>query len=205
MKQKCLKIGITGGIGSGKTTICKLFEQLGVKVYYADDEAKRLMQSDHALISAIKAAFGEAAYTKEGQLDRAYLAAQIFTDPTKRSALNAIVHPAVLRHGQVWHEEACASGQTPYTLKEAALLIESGSYRELDYLILVTAPKRLRIKRVMARDRTTKGEVERRIASQLDDRARKPYAQFVIKNDGKHALIPQVWALHQAILKLLPG
>jgi dephospho-CoA kinase len=196
-----LQIGITGGIGSGKTTVCKMLETLGVPVYYADDAAKWLMVNDVAVKEKIIEAFGEAAYLSDGQLNRAHLASVIFTDAAKREVLNQIVHPAVREHGRLWHEEQCAKGAT-YTVKEAALLIESGSYKDLDALVLVTAPQQVRIARVMARDGHDRKAIVQRIKSQMTDRDRRPFAQFFIDNSGKKALIPQVMKLHQAISEM---
>ncbi len=197
--KPCLKIGITGGIGSGKTTVCKLFEALGIPVYYADHEAKLLMVNDLQVRAKIVAAFGEAAYLPDGSLHRKHLADVIFQDDTKRQTLNSIVHPAVLEHGRVWHETQCAQG-APFTLKEAALLIESGSYRDLDLLILVTAPQQVRIKRVRQRDGLSTAEIRQRMKSQLTDKERRKYAQMIIQNDGKVSLIPQVWTIYQKLV-----
>lgn len=197
--KQCLKVGITGGIGSGKTTVCKLFEALGVPVYYADDEAKLLMVNDLQVRAKIIAEFGEAAYLTDGSLNRKHLADAIFQDATKRQTLNSIVHPAVLEHGRAWHEAQCAAG-APFTLKEAALLIESCSYRDLDVLILVTAPQQVRITRVRQRDGLSSAEVLQRIKSQLTDKERRKYAQMQINNNGKVPLIPQVWAIYQQLM-----
>jgi dephospho-CoA kinase len=201
VQKSCIKVGITGGIGSGKTTVCKMFEALGVPVYYADDEAKALMINDLQLRAGVIGLFGDAAYLADGSLNRAHLSSQIFEDTAKRTALNALVHPVVLEHGRQWHEQQCALGAA-YTIKEAALLIESGSYREMDVVILVTAPMATRIARVCARDGLTKKAVQQRIKSQLSDRERRKVAQFVIDNSGNKALIPQVWALAQRLGKL---
>jgi dephospho-CoA kinase len=199
-QRKCLKVGITGGIGSGKTTVCKMFEALGVPVYYADDEAKQLMVNDLHLKAKIIAEFGEAAYLTDGSLNRRHLAEIIFHDAGKRLVLNGLVHPVVLDHGRNWHEAQCLAG-AEFTLKEAALLIESGSYKDLDVLILVSAPMQVRIKRVMARDGVTAQSIKQRIRSQLSERERLKFAHFSIKNDGKTALVPQVWQLYQRLVR----
>lgn len=192
-----LKAGITGGIGSGKTTVCKIFETLGIPIYYADDRAKWLMSNDADLMSAIRKAFGEEAYTPEGQLNRAYLAKVAFNDAEKLAQLNAIVHPAVFRDGLQWHE---AQAGAPYTLREAALLFESGSYRAIDKMIVVTAPLELRIQRVMERDGVPKEAVLARIEKQWTEEEKVKRADFVIDNSGDHLLIPQVLKVHQALL-----
>jgi dephospho-CoA kinase len=124
----------------------------------------------------------------------------VFQDSAKLAALNALVHPAVERHSSAWHEEQ-ARGGAPYTIKEAALMIESGSYRHLDFLIVVTAPEEVRIERVMQRDQSTETQVRARISKQISEEDRIKFATFVIRNDGKHLLLPQVWAAHRLILE----
>ncbi|MDR2272828.1 MAG: dephospho-CoA kinase [Sphingobacterium sp.] len=191
-----LKIGITGGIGSGKTFICTLFEALGIPVYNADEEAKKLMNTDARIKQKLIEQFGEATY-KDGFLDRAFLASMIFSDKKKLELVNSIVHPIVIQEAKDW-----ANRQTTrYSLKEAALLFESGSYKELDYTILVTAPMDVRIQRVIERDAVTEQQVRERINKQLSDEEKLPLADFVIVNDGITPLLPQVWKLHQKFLK----
>src|SRR5690606_15419288 len=142
-----LKIGITGGIGSGKSYVAKIFKALGVPFYDADKEAKALMNTNQDIKTALTDEFGSEVYDIRGRLNRSYLASQVFKDKERLDKLNAIVHPIVIQHGEDW-----ALSQTfPYSLKEAALLFESGSYKKLDYTILVTAPTDIRIKRVMQR------------------------------------------------------
>ena len=191
-----MKIGITGGIGSGKTFICQLFKALGVPVYNADDEAKKLMNGDPRIRERLIAEFGDATY-KDNQLDRAFLASQVFSDKTKLDRLNSIVHPIVIQAAKDWADQQ----KSRYSLKEAALLFESGSYKELDYTILVTAPLELRIERVMQRDAVTEQQVRERINKQLSDEEKLKLADFVIVNDGVTPLLPQVWTLHQKFLK----
>lgn len=197
--QKCLRVGITGGMGSGKTTVCKIFESLDIPVYYADDEAKWLINNDEELKKGILEIFGEEAYTPQGEYNRPFVAKIVFEDKEKLAALNALVHPAVERHSRAWHETWATAGK-PYTLREAALMVESGSYKFLDLLIVVTAPEDLRIQRVMQRDGATEQEVRARMKSQLPEEEKVKLADFVIVNDGQRALIPQVWQIHQAIL-----
>jgi len=191
-----LKIGITGGIGSGKTFLAKLFEALGVPVYNADEEAKRLMNSDTRIKKQLIELFGEATY-KDGKLDRTFLAAIVFSDKEKLELLNGIVHPIVIQEAKDWAERQTSR----YSLKEAALLFESGSYKELDYTILVTAPMDVRIQRVIKRDGVTEQQVRERISKQLSDEEKLQLADFVIVNDGITPLLPQVWTLHQKFLK----
>jgi len=183
-----MKIGITGGIGSGKSYVSKIFGALGVPCYDADMEAKRLMNNDLHIREALVKAFGPQVYGLDGLIDRAYLSALVFRDREKLDLLNGIVHPAVIRHAEDW-----AEAQThPYSLKEAALLFESGSYRLLDRTILVSAPEEERIRRVMQRDGATKAEVVRRIEKQMPEEEKAKLADFVIVNDGQTPLLPQV-------------
>lgn len=191
-----MKIGITGGIGSGKTFICQLFKALAVPVYNADDEAKKLMNTDLRIRESLIATFGEATY-KDGVLDRAFLAQQIFSDKEKLELVNGIVHPIVIQAAKDWAEQQKAR----YSLKEAALLFESGSYKDLDYTILVTAPLSVRVQRVMERDGVTEEQVMERISKQLTDEEKIKMADFIIINDGITPLLPQVWSLHQKFLK----
>lgn len=195
----CPRVGITGGIGSGKTTVCQIFEALGIPVYYADDWAKWLINNEETLKKGMVEIFGAEAYTPDGAYDRPFVAKVVFENKQKLAALNALVHPAVERHSRSWHEVQAASG-VPYTLKEAALIIESGSHQFLDFLIVVTAPEALRIQRVVRRDGVKEEQVRARMANQMPEAEKVALADFVIVNDGTQALIPQVWRIHRAIL-----
>ncbi|WP_257656640.1 dephospho-CoA kinase [Parapedobacter lycopersici] len=192
------KVGVTGGIGSGKTLICRIFGVLGIPVFDADREAKRLMTGDLGLVAAITDAFGDEAYSANGSLNRAYLAETVFNNEAARKRLNELVHPVVIRAGEEW----AAAQHAPYTIKEAALLFESGSYKKNNYNILVTAPEDLRIQRVMERDGTTERQVRARMASQWPEEKKAAFADFIITNDGIQALIPQVRKLHDFFLQL---
>jgi dephospho-CoA kinase len=192
-----MKIGITGGIGSGKSTVCKIFAILGVPIYYADDRAKWLMEHNPDLVTGIKNLFGEDAYLADGVLNRPLIAAAAFNDPAKLNQLNGLVHPQVFEDGSAWQRE---HDHFPYTLREAALIFESGIYKHLDKVITVYAPLELRLQRVMARDNTTEEAVKARIARQLPDEEKVRQSQFVILNDGQKSLIPQVMAIHQEIM-----
>ncbi|PRD48337.1 dephospho-CoA kinase [Sphingobacterium haloxyli] len=192
-----LKIGITGGIGSGKSYIAQVFKALGVPFYDADKEAKELMNTNPAIIHALISEFGKAVYDIEGRLNRGYLASHVFRDKEKLNKLNAIVHPIVIKHGEDW----TLSQNFPYSLKEAALLFESGSYKKLDYTILVTAPIAVRITRVMQRDAIAKEEVMDRINAQLPDEEKQKLADFTIINDGSIPLLPQILPLHSQFLE----
>ena len=192
-----IRIGLTGGMGSGKTTVAKVFEVLGIPVYYADDAAKKLMNEDEVLKEKIKKEFGESIY-KEEKLDRQKLADIVFTSPEKLSLLNALVHPATLKDAETWMQIQT----TPYCIKEAALIFESGAHKHLDFIIGITAPAPLRILRSMQRDGITREEVIARMDKQLNDIIKMKLCDFVIKNDEQEMLLPQVIALHHQLLSL---
>ncbi len=196
-----MKIGITGGIGSGKTTACKMFEQLGVPIYYADERAHWINNNNTEVITRLKALFGEQIYTKKGELDRKQLGSIVFHDKEKLAALNAIVHPAVFADAEQWQTAMKVQGHV-YTLKEAALLFEVGSYRFLDKIIVVSAPQALRISRVMQRDNLSEEEVLARIAKQMPQEEKEKLADFVLHNSSLETLQEQVRALHQQLLEL---
>ena len=191
-----LKIGLTGGIGSGKTTVAQVFELLGVPVYYADAASRRLYHSDPELMQQIKANFGDDMY-EGNQLNRAKMAAVVFSDPEKLELLNQLVHPPTIRDAEKWMKEQTAR----YVIKEAALLFESGSAAGLDYIIGVQAPVHLRIKRVMDRDGVSREEVQRRMNRQIDDTIKMKLCDFVIRNNEQELVIPQVLALHERLGK----
>ncbi len=195
-----LKIGVTGGIGSGKTTVCKFFEFLDIPVYYADDRAKWLIQNKPELKSAIITAYGQEVYSDSGELNRAHLANIVFKDKAALSKLNQLVHPVVIQDGIEWMQQF--EGTKPYVLKEAALLFESGSSKQMDYSILVAAPESLRIERVMWRDNASVESIKARIDKQMPEDQKRELADFVIDNDGEHLLIPQIWALHHIFCDL---
>lgn len=199
-----LRTGITGGIGSGKTTVCRIFETLGIPVYYADARAKWLIENEPALRKAIVQLLGDEAYTPDGAYNRRYVADQVFGNPVKLAALNALVHPAVERDSLAWHESAGVSG-APYTLKEAALMIESGSHRHLDALIVVTAPEEIRIHRVTQRDGSDAESVRARIRNQLPESEKIALADYLIVNDGSRLLLPQVLEIHRHLLARAGG
>ena len=192
-----LRIGLTGGIGSGKTTVAKIFELLGVPVYYADEEARRIMNENEELRLSIQNEFGEAAYNN-GELDRSYLASKVFQNPPKLEILNALVHPATIRDATNWMLEQ----RTAYAIKEAALIFESTAAGELDYIIGVYAPVSLRIKRAMERNGVSYDEVLKRMNNQIDEDIKMKLCDFIIYNDEQKLLIPQVIELHQKLLRL---
>jgi dephospho-CoA kinase len=194
-----LKIGITGGIGSGKSTISKIFEVLGIPVFYADDQAKRVMTDDPILIEAIKETFGKDSYLEDGSLNRKYIAKIVFNDNVELAKLNAIAHPATFRAFDNWLKKV---GDVPYILKEAALLFESNSYKLCDKSIMVYAPVELRMKRVLLRDNITEAEFNGRNSKQFDDAKKLKMADYDIRNDDTQLVVPQVLALHREFLKL---
>lgn len=196
-----LKIGITGNIGSGKTTVSKLFELIGIPVFYADDAAKILMVTDEVLIAGIKQTFGAESYLDDKALNRKHIADIVFNDEKQLAKLNALVHPAVFRAFDKWAEEELKD-DVPYVLKEAAVLFESSSYKFCDKTIMVTAPLDLRIKRVMHRDNITRQEVLNREARQFTEEKKIQLADYVIKNDESELVIPQVLKLHDTFLSL---
>lgn len=189
-----LKIGITGNIGSGKTTVSKVFEILGVPVFYADDAAKKVMAEDPILIEALMKEFGNESYFNDGSLNRKHIASIVFNDETKLAKLNSVVHPAVFRAFDNW---LAGIKKAPYVMKEAALLFESSSYKMCDQTVMVAAPLELRIKRVMQRDNLTRGEIESRNSRQFSEEKKIALADFVVRNDDTELLIPQVLALHK--------
>lgn len=194
-----LTIGITGGIGSGKTTVCQIFEALGIPVYYADERAKWLMVHDPELKQGIQNLFGATAYNAEGQLNRRHIAQIVFNNPEQLQQLNALVHPAVARDAEAWNR---ALTDVPYTLREAALIYEAGIDRHLDKVIVVTAPLLLRIQRVVQRDQLTPAEVEARMAQQLPEEEKVRRADYVIMNDGAQSLITQVLKIHRELCSI---
>lgn len=197
-KSQPLLVGITGGIGSGKSTVCKLFSILGVPIFYADERAKWLMNQDSQLRVQILDAFGPAAYQPNGELNRSYLAETVFPNTEKVAELNALVHPAVRKDFAHWISQQTA----PYLIKEAALLFETGAAKELDYVINVSSPLRVRMARVLLRDpHRTEEQVNQIINQQLPDEEKNEQADFSIKNTDNKLLLPQVIALHELLLR----
>jgi dephospho-CoA kinase len=195
-----LKIGLTGNMGSGKTTVSKVFEILGIPVFYADDAAKKAMTTDNVLTKEIKATFGEEAYFEDGSLNRKHIAGIVFNNDAELKKLNAIVHPATFRAFDEWVK---GIKDVPYVLKEAALLFESDSYKMCDYTIMVQAPLETRINRVMKRDSIARDEVESRNAHQFSEEKKTALANYIIKNDDTELVIPQVLELHNLFISSL--
>jgi dephospho-CoA kinase len=190
-----LKVGITGGIGSGKSLVANMFKVLGIPVLNADDTAKYLMENDESLKQSLRELFGNEVYIN-GRLNRPFLASVVFSNEEKLSQLNKIVHPATIAYGNSW----AAAQDAPYTLKEAALFFESGSYREMDKMIGVYAPAALRLKRAMARDGVGEEAIRKRMAQQMDEEEKMKRCDFVIRNDGTLSVIEQVLDIHHKLL-----
>ena len=194
-----LKVGITGGIGSGKTTVCRVFEVLGIPVFYADDAAKSIMHTDAVLREDIINSFGPNSYSENGDLNRKFIAAIVFNNSEQLFKLNALVHPAVFRAFDRWVGE---QEGVQYVLKEAALLFESDAHKMCDQSILVKSPEALKIKRIMARDQTTAEEVRLRMDRQFSDQKKEKMADHLITNDEQLLLIPQILALHKHLIQI---
>lgn len=196
---KTLRIGVTGGIGSGKSTVCKVFSILGIPIYAADEQAKRIMAKEEGLKKKILSTFGPNAYTEEGELNRKFLATTVFSAPEKLASLNALVHPAVAADFDAW-----ASKQTsPYVIKEAALLFETGAAKQLDYVINVSSPLKIRMNRVLLRDpHRSEKQINQIIDQQLPDDRKNEQADFIIKNQENKLIIPQVLDLHNKLCAL---
>ncbi|HEY4336710.1 MAG TPA: dephospho-CoA kinase [Puia sp.] len=195
-----IKVGLTGGIGSGKSTVAAIFETLGIPVSYADNEAKRLMNEDAQLREAISREFGAEAYAG-GTLNRKYLAAQVFSDPARLETLNNLVHPVTIREGSAWMQQQAALGH-PYAIREAALIFEARGAGHLNFVIGVFAPVALRIQRTMQRDNTTREAVQQRMRNQIDEEIKMRLCDAVVRNDEQEALLPQVIALHQKLISI---
>ncbi len=190
-----LRVGLTGGIGSGKSTVAKIFEVLGIPVYYADDAAKHIMNTDEELKKEIIQHFGKESYIND-QLNRPYIAALVFNDKEKLELLNSLTHPATIRDANRWMEQQTSA----YTIKEAALIFESGSAQHLDYVIGVYTPLPLRMKRIMDRDHITKEEVQQRMSRQIDEEIKMRLCDRVIVNDEQQLVTTQVLQIHEQLM-----
>lgn len=183
-----IKVGLTGGIGSGKSTVAKLIEKKGYPVFYSDDVAKSIMTDDAFVVESILQIFGEEAYLSGQQLNRKFLAQRIFSDHSLKEKMNQIVHPAIRKYFKEWSEKH----DQPIVFNEAAILFETGAYKNFDYNILVIAPEEIRIKRVMNRDQASREEVLKRIQNQWSDEQKKNLSDFIIQNDGIKDLEEQI-------------
>ncbi len=190
-----LKVGITGGIGSGKTWVCRVFQHLGVPLFNADEEVKNLYQTDETIKGFLITEFGNSAYTPSGDFNKAFFR-EILADSNKRETLNQIVHPLVFKRFEEWSSEQKA----PYVIKEAAILFESGADKTVDKSIGVFAPLEIRMERVFARDNRTREEIQAIMSMQLSDDALKSKVDYTIINDNERGVIDQVRALHQVLV-----
>ena len=191
------RVGVTGGIGSGKSFVCSVFEHLGVPVYHADSKAKELMNRSPQLRESLTALLGKEVYL-EGELNRSYLAHILFRDPAMREKINGLIHPAVFRDFQLWVQKHQGKH---YVIQEAAIIFESGDDRLLDRVINVYAPVRERIQRLMRRDNLEPEEIRKRIHSQITEKERRQRADYTLVNDGKRMLLPQIVRIHNDLLK----
>lgn len=194
-----IKAGITGGIGAGKTTVCRIFETLGIPVFYADDEAKKILHNDRNVIHAVRAVFGEEVFT-EGSPDRKKMAAVVFENAQKLQQLNSILHPATFLKYEKW---IAGMKDFPYTLLEAALIYESGAYKYLDKIIAVFSAPELRIGRIIRRDHISAQQVRSIMKYQPEADIHSKKSDFSIINEGDQLLIPQVMRIHEQILALI--
>lgn len=190
-----VKVGLTGGIGSGKSTVAEIFKVLGIPVFDADARAKELMAHDPEIREGLIGLFGERVFNN-GKLDRAYIASIVFNNQYELDRLNALVHPVTIRAAEVWANQQ----QAPYVVKEAALFFEAGSAEGMDVIVGVYAPDPIRIRRVMSRDQVTIDEVKARMKKQISEVIKMRLCDHVVLNDGLTLVIPQVLALHQQLL-----
>lgn len=193
------KVGVTGGMGSGKTLVCRIFEILSVPVYYADFHAKRLLESDPGIREELSRLFGPSVISKD-RIDKVKIAQIIFNDIHALKSMNGIIHPAVRKDFDAWVSKIT---DCDYVIEEAAILFESGAYKLLDFSITVSAPEEMRIKRVTLRDNATRESVLSRLRNQMNEEERNRLADVVILNDESELLIPQVVGLHNRILKIV--
>lgn len=199
-KAKPLWVGITGGIGSGKSTVCRFFQLLGIPVYSADDRAKWLMANDLELKAKIRLTFGEESYLSDGSVNREFLAEKVFSDPEQVKKINSLVHPAVGKDFRSWAEKQTS----PYLLKEAALLFETGAAEELDYVINVSSPLKIRVARVLMRDpHRSEAQINHIINQQMPDEEKSERSDFVIKNTENKLIIPQILEIHKKLSEQL--
>jgi dephospho-CoA kinase len=194
-------VGLTGGIGSGKSTVAGIFRHLGIAVFEADQEAKALLDHDKTLRDGLFQLLGPEVFGLEGRVDRSYMARRIFSDGGLLEKVNALIHPAVGRAFGDWY----ARQNSPYVLREAAILYESGSYRDCVAVIVVSAPENLRLERVMKRSGETAEQVRERMKSQWPQEQKDRRADYIIRNDGSQMIIPQVLKVHESLIRPANG
>jgi dephospho-CoA kinase len=192
------RIGLTGGIGSGKSNIAEAFKILGIGVYNSDERAKWLNENDERIVAGLTKLLGNEVYFADGKLNKRYMAGRIFSDKKLLQEVNALIHPIVEEDFEAWCKEQEAKG-AKYIINEAALLVENGSYDRYDYLIVVCAPYEQRVTRTMKRDNMTKEQVESRIINQMSDDEKREYADEVILTDDKHFIIPQIMKINNLL------
>ena len=192
-----MKVGVTGGIGTGKSLVCKLFQLLQIPVYNADRRARYLMENNSMLKEKISESFGTSIYSTDGMLNRGQLSSIVFANPEKLNTLNAAVHPFVAADYQLWNQENLSA---PFTIREAAIMIESGLYKDLDKIIVVDAPQSLRIQNIMTRDGRNKEEIESIMKQQMSQEEKLKYADFVIQNDEEKSMILQINSIYNQLL-----
>jgi dephospho-CoA kinase len=192
------KIGITGGIGSGKSYICSILEKMGYPVFYADKVSKSILASDPIIISKIKSLLGEQAYHLDGSVNTAYIANQIFNDDEKLATVNGIMHPAV----RLAFDSFAKLQNNALVFNEAAIIFEAGGHEKFDKTILVIAPKAVKIKRILTRDAISESEIESRMAKQWSDDQKIPLADYIIKNGDNDMLLPQI---NEILVDILPN
>lgn len=194
-----LRVGITGGIGSGKSTACNMFRNLGIPIFTADEVGKKILNEDKAVKKQVIHLFGEDMYTSEGKIDRPRMAQLVFNDPNELEKLNEIVHPKINETFEEWVEE---NSKAPYVLKEAAILLETGNYHTLDKVINVFASKAQRIERIKKRDQVSEADVLKRMRFQFSDAERNKMADYIIMNEdgNEEDLLPQIMELHEILL-----
>ena len=192
-----LKVGLTGNIGSGKTIVAGIFTTLGVPVFHADKEARKLF-SNEGTRKSIREIFGPGVFSPSGEVIRPVLAEVAFSNPKLLNELNALIHPQVRDNYKQW---CFQHSDSPYTLYEAAILFESGHYKEMDKVICVTAPEQIRVKRVMERDHLTVQEIEKRMANQWEEEKKIRLSDYVIRNDETCSVIMQVMEVHKKIVQ----
>jgi len=190
-------VGITGGIGSGKTTVARVFASMSIPVFNSDAEGRRVLDNDARVIEAVKQLLGEEVYLSDGKADRKAIASKVFADPAQLENLNAIIHPAVKRSTQAWVMSLPAS--TTYCLKEAAILFESGAASQCDHVIAVRAEDAIRIQRIMERDGVSHAEVEVRMKNQWSQEKVTALSDYVVDNSGEQSLIQQVVSIHRLL------
>ncbi len=192
-----LKVGLTGGMGAGKSTVARIFEVLGIPVYYADDKAKKLMIENEELKASIINSFGAESYIN-GNLNREYIAGLVFNNDANIQLLNSLVHPVTIKDAEGW----IANQRTPYAIKEAALIFESGSHKQLDLVVGVHTPEEIRIHRIIDRDHISVQQAKDRMSRQMDEEVKMRLCDYVIVNDEQQMVSPQVISLHEKLLAM---